>query len=212
MRVLGLDPGSERTGWGCVALEDDHPVRVASGVFLELVGESGTEAVLLVVDPGFGHLVALESINIALRGPDGQIIGYLITSRESHLHEIRGLVKKLCALDKRMDEHYVGMRKAMSNGRREKLSAEFQKLQKKLELLFPKFFYKQKVLEEMALVAENVQDKLQLSLRLVQDTDDPKRPQPSPTVVQTERHRIHALETVVRMPARASGACRRSSA
>jgi crossover junction endodeoxyribonuclease RuvC len=32
MRVLGLDPGSERTGWGCVRLTDGNPVRIASGV------------------------------------------------------------------------------------------------------------------------------------------------------------------------------------
>jgi crossover junction endodeoxyribonuclease RuvC len=32
MRVLGLDPGTERTGYGCVELEPDGPVRLASGV------------------------------------------------------------------------------------------------------------------------------------------------------------------------------------
>jgi crossover junction endodeoxyribonuclease RuvC len=33
MRVLGLDPGTERTGWGCVRQDDDGElVRVASGV------------------------------------------------------------------------------------------------------------------------------------------------------------------------------------
>lgn len=32
MRVLGLDPGSERTGYGCVEGDSDTPVRLASGV------------------------------------------------------------------------------------------------------------------------------------------------------------------------------------
>jgi crossover junction endodeoxyribonuclease RuvC len=32
MRVLGLDPGTERTGWGCVASGPDGPVRLGSGV------------------------------------------------------------------------------------------------------------------------------------------------------------------------------------
>lgn len=32
MRVLGLDPGTLRTGYGIVASEGDRPVRVASGV------------------------------------------------------------------------------------------------------------------------------------------------------------------------------------
>jgi crossover junction endodeoxyribonuclease RuvC len=32
MRVLGIDPGTERTGWGCVQHDGEAPVRVASGV------------------------------------------------------------------------------------------------------------------------------------------------------------------------------------
>lgn len=31
-RVLGLDPGTERTGFGCVEMGPDGPVRVASGI------------------------------------------------------------------------------------------------------------------------------------------------------------------------------------
>jgi crossover junction endodeoxyribonuclease RuvC len=34
MRVLGLDPGSERTGWGCIELDAAGPVRIASGVLV----------------------------------------------------------------------------------------------------------------------------------------------------------------------------------
>jgi crossover junction endodeoxyribonuclease RuvC len=32
MRVMGLDPGSRKTGYGIVTLQDGHPVRVDSGV------------------------------------------------------------------------------------------------------------------------------------------------------------------------------------
>jgi crossover junction endodeoxyribonuclease RuvC len=32
VRILGLDPGTERTGYGCVALGPDGPQRIASGV------------------------------------------------------------------------------------------------------------------------------------------------------------------------------------
>jgi crossover junction endodeoxyribonuclease RuvC len=32
MRVLGLDPGTRKTGYGIVALQDGHPVRLDSGV------------------------------------------------------------------------------------------------------------------------------------------------------------------------------------
>ena len=32
LRILGLDPGTERTGWGCIETSDATTVRVASGV------------------------------------------------------------------------------------------------------------------------------------------------------------------------------------
>ena len=41
----------------------------------------------------------------------------------------------------------------------------------KLQDSFGKFFYKQKVIEEMALVAENIHDKIQLSLRTIQELE-----------------------------------------
>ena len=54
---------------------------------------------------------------------------------------------------------------------REAAQAEFQKLDKKLQDIFPKFFYKQKVIEEMIVVAGNVHEKFQASLRRIQELE-----------------------------------------
>jgi len=56
MRVLGLDPGSERTGWGCVELDATGPVRVASGVLV--LGHGPLPERLARLDAGLDRLFA----------------------------------------------------------------------------------------------------------------------------------------------------------
>src|SRR5690606_25121065 len=59
--------------------------------------------------------------------------------------------------------------------------------------------YKQKVVEEMALVAENIHDKIQLSLRTIRDMES--RPSPSSSaIIDAEQRKIKALEEFVRTP------------
>ena len=59
--------------------------------------------------------------------------------------------------------------KADTKAKRNRVFRAFKKLDHKLQGLFPKFYYKQKVIEEMALVAENIHDKLRLSQQLIGD-------------------------------------------
>jgi len=47
MRVLGLDPGTQRTGYGCVDLEGDRATAVASGVLCLGPGPLATRLVRL---------------------------------------------------------------------------------------------------------------------------------------------------------------------
>lgn len=56
MRVLGVDPGSVRTGWGCVELGPEGPVRIASGV-LEL-GRGPLTDRLLRLESGLDRVFA----------------------------------------------------------------------------------------------------------------------------------------------------------
>jgi crossover junction endodeoxyribonuclease RuvC len=50
MRVLGLDPGTERTGWGCVESGADGPVRLGSGVVRLRRGPLAARLALLHVE------------------------------------------------------------------------------------------------------------------------------------------------------------------
>jgi RNA polymerase primary sigma factor len=131
---------------------------------------------------------------------DRVIVDKKVDSRDAHLKELRRLVKNVRKLDQEVDEKYAGWQSASSNAERTKRQNEFQKLDVKLQKTFPKFFYKQKVLEEMALVADNIHDKIQASLKAIHEFEK-ERPSPQrQMLIQGEQKKIKALEEFVRMP------------
>ncbi|HLH51998.1 MAG TPA: RNA polymerase sigma factor RpoD [Verrucomicrobiae bacterium] len=121
-----------------------------------------------------------------------------VTSRESHLQELRGLLKKMHALDARLDEKYALRQKAVSPRQREKLSAESQKLEKRLQATFPKFFYKQKVLEDMIVVAGNLREKFQAGLKRIEGLESETKTSGQQARLREEHDKILALEQFVR--------------
>ena len=105
---------------------------------------------------------------------DRVVVDKKVANREGHLRDLRTLIKKVRALDaRRWTRNTSPGRKPLHKGRKEKLHTEFQKLDKKLQDTFPKFFYKQKVLEDMIVVAGNVHEKFQASLRHIQELEAP---------------------------------------
>jgi RNA polymerase primary sigma factor len=129
---------------------------------------------------------------------DRVIIDKKIEGREAHLKVLRKLIKAVRALDQAVDEKYAEWQNA-PRPRRERLFAAFQQLDRKLQRTFSRFAYKQKVIEEMSLVAENIYDKIQISLQLLKDPrrdGDPARHQ----ALETEHRKIRALEQFVRVP------------
>ncbi len=130
---------------------------------------------------------------------DRVIVDKKIEGRENHLKELRHLVKIVRALDQQVDEKYAEWQKAASKAKKDSLFVEFQKLDKKLQATFPKFFYKQKVLEEMVLVSENIHDKIQLGLRTIHDFERQHKSAHQQAVIGGERSKLKALEDFVRM-------------
>jgi RNA polymerase primary sigma factor len=100
----------------------------------------------------------------------------------------------------RVDEKYASWLSGTSKAGRARLFTAFRKLDQKLQRVFDKFCYKQKVVEEMALVAENIHDKIQLSLRVIADLQEERKSAQQQTVIQFEEKKIKALEEFVRMP------------
>jgi RNA polymerase primary sigma factor len=130
---------------------------------------------------------------------DRVIVDKKIEGRENHLKVLRKLVKQVREIDTTVDDKYADLQGASSKTKAEKLQEEFRKLDEKLQKSFPKFFYKQKVIEEMALVADNIHDKIQASLQTIKDLDHQKKHAQAQAIIQGEERKVKALEDFVRM-------------
>jgi RNA polymerase primary sigma factor len=131
---------------------------------------------------------------------DRVVLDKKIEGRDDHLKALRKSIKTVRALDQQADELYARCRDETVKAGARKLYNTFRKLDRKLQNTFAKFYYKQKVIEEMALVAENIYDKLQVSLRLLKDLEArPKAPQCA-DIIEGEQRKIRALEDFVRLP------------
>jgi len=130
---------------------------------------------------------------------DRVIVDKKIEGRENHLKDLRRLVKNVRDLDQSVDEKYAAWQNT-PKAKREKPRKEFDKLDHKLQGTFPKFYYKQKVIEEMALVAENIHDKIQVSLRAIDDFEKQRKSSAQQQIIESEQRKIKALEEFVRMP------------
>ena len=131
---------------------------------------------------------------------DRVIVDKKIDGRENHLKELRRLVKHVRALDQIADQKYAAWQSADTKKKKEKFLKEFRKADKKLQDWFGKFFYKQKVIEEMALVAENIHDKIEMSLRTILELEHERKSDSQQGGIDSERRKIAALEEFVRMP------------
>jgi RNA polymerase primary sigma factor len=130
---------------------------------------------------------------------DRVIVDKKIEVREEHLKTLRKLTKDVRAIDQLVDEHWRVLQEEESKTKREKILAEFRKLDDKLQKSFPKFYYKQKVIEEMSLVAENIHEKFQTSVRSIKELEPQRRLAQAQAIIHAEERKIKALEEFVRL-------------
>jgi len=131
---------------------------------------------------------------------DRVIVDKKVESRDRHLKALRQLVKKVRELDQQVDEKYARWQEPAKAATKDKVFHEFRKLDKKLQDSFPKFFYKQKVIEEMILVTQNIHDKIQASLRAISDLERARKSDQQQSIIKSEKQKIKALEEFARMP------------
>ena len=132
---------------------------------------------------------------------DRVIVDKKVEGREGHSKDLRKLVKHVRELDQEVDDRYAAWQAGPNKSRRQKLWSEFKKADAKLQKCFSKFFYKHKVIEEMSLVADNIHDKVQASLRTIEECERQRKSAHQIAVIDAERQKIRALEEFVRMPA-----------
>lgn len=131
---------------------------------------------------------------------DRVIVDSKAESREQHLKVLRALVKTVRELDQRVDEKYARWQQASKASDKEKFLNEFRKLDRKLQESFPKFCYKQRVVEEMVLVTQNIHDKIHASLRVVRELERGRKSEEQQAIIKSEKQKIQALESFARMP------------
>jgi RNA polymerase primary sigma factor len=131
---------------------------------------------------------------------DRVVLDKKIDSRETHLKTIHRLAARVRELDQQVDRQFYHWRDATAPSKREREFAEFKKLDEKLQATFPKFFFKQNVIEEMMRVAENIHDKLQYSLRALMDAQLQRESTAQKHLVEAEQQKIRAFEEFVRLP------------
>ncbi len=131
---------------------------------------------------------------------DRVIVDKKIENRDQHLKVLRGLTKKVRELDRRVDEKYARWQEAFKPSAREKLFKEFKRLDRKLQKSFSRFCYKQRVIEEMVLVTQNICDKIHASLRVIGDLELERKSERQQSIIKSEKQKIKALEGFARMP------------
>ena len=170
------------------------------------IEEAENQIKLIVYGFGFAgkeHIAVAEKLISAPPKErfDRVIVDKKIEGRENHLRELRKLLRHVRQLDETVDQHYAAWQNAAKpKSGPGKPARQFKKLDGKLQRTFNRFFYKHKVIEEMALVADNIHDKFQASLRIITDFAGHKDSPTHQQIVQSEEHKIKALEGFVRMP------------
>jgi len=156
---------------------------------------------------GFGY-AAKEHIALAeklLSVPpkerfDRIVVDKVAENRERHLATLRRLVKNARELDEKADAKFTAWQRARNESIRRRAWTAFKLLDKKLQVFFPKFQFKQKVIEEMMLVTENIRDKFQSGMVVVKDLRHERASAAHQQALGAEEEKIRTLERFVRMP------------
>jgi RNA polymerase primary sigma factor len=131
---------------------------------------------------------------------DRVVVDKKIANRDGHLRDLRKLIKKLGATDQKVDEKYFNWQKLQQKSRKEKLGRELKKMALKIQEVFAKFYFKQKIVEEMIVVASNIHEKFLSSLRHIQEVEAQRTTAERRAALENEHSKISTLEQFVRMP------------
>jgi RNA polymerase primary sigma factor len=131
---------------------------------------------------------------------DRVIVDKKVESRASHLTVLRRLIRRARELDQKLDKAYEQLHHAGGKPPAPRLAANFRSLEKSLLELFPKFYYKPKVSEEIMAVSDNVADQIKATMRSVDELQRRRKSASVNAHIAAEKNKLIALEKFVRMP------------
>jgi RNA polymerase primary sigma factor len=133
---------------------------------------------------------------------DRVIVDTLGADRERHLNDLRRLITRVGRLDLEADERFTQWQNAPVGPERARLLEQSERLNQQLQSSFARFGYKQKAIDELALLAENIRDRFLVCLRRIQEFEAQPDLASQPALIQPEKDRLVVLERLVRLPAR----------
>ncbi len=153
---------------------------------------------------GFGpkeHLAAADKLlcNPPKERFDRVVADQKVPNREAHLSKMRLLVLEVSRLDSRADTLYVKLQQALSDRQRRRVLGELTRIQAAMTPKLGEFCFEQKVIEEMAAIAQNVRQQFQKSCARCEALQ--RTSAFYDELSRSERAGITALEQFVRMPA-----------
>jgi RNA polymerase primary sigma factor len=122
--------------------------------------------------------------------------------RDNYLKSLHKLIKSVRQLDHQVSVQFNAMRVAKSKAGQGLESNAFEILNSRLQNCFGKFFFKHKVVEEMALLADNIHDKINYSRHIIDEHHRYSRAASHCAEIEIEQIKIQALEEFVRMSAK----------
>ena len=96
------------------------------------------------------------------------VLDKFLGNRTRYLKELRRLANNVRALDGQADAGFAAWQQTTKRRERVRRLNRFKRVDAKLQTAFPRFHYKQRVLDEMMLVPENVREKIQASERTIE--------------------------------------------
>jgi RNA polymerase primary sigma factor len=133
---------------------------------------------------------------------DRVVLDKKLEVREKHLRDLRRLARQVRELDQEVDAKWAAIQHTHTKASRQRALSAFRKSDNRLQAAFSKFFYKQKVIEEMMLVAQNIADKFLHSLHLCEEMQPHRKSASHEAVLHSEEKKLAALEGLVRMSCR----------
>ena len=133
---------------------------------------------------------------------DRVIVDKLSGQRERHTASLRRLLHRVRVLDGEADDLFCRRQEAKSEPERARLDKECTGRSRRLQAAFVRFRFKQKVIEEMALVAENIRDRILASRAALEKALACPESACRQALVQAESERLQTLERFVRLPAK----------
>jgi len=132
---------------------------------------------------------------------DRVVLEKMVPVRDKHTRTLRKLALQVRELDGTADHTFQTWRHAHGKPAKARAAAGLRRIQARLESTFPKFQFKQRVTEEMTVVADNIHEKMRASLRCIEDWRRHRSSPQQEAIIEAESGKLRVLEEFVRLPA-----------